>query len=126
MKRILSATVASLCCFLASAAPTPAPVRAEVEALLAKLQASGCEFGRNGSWYSGSEAKSHLLRKLEYLEGKGTIHSAEQFIELAATKSSSSGQSYQVKCGGQPAIESKVWLTEQLPAIRVPAGKGKP
>lgn len=93
---------------------------------MAKLQASGCEFSRNGSWYSGSEARDHLLRKLEYLEGKGTIQSAEQFIELAASRSSSSGKAYQVQCGGQPAVESKVWLTEQLAAIRVPAAKGKP
>jgi hypothetical protein len=123
MKRILVATVASLCCTLAAAAQTPAALRAEIDALLAKLQASGCQFNRNGSWYNGLEAKEHLLRKLEYLEGKGNILSTEQFIEVGASKSSSSGQAYSVKCSGQSAVSSQAWLTQQLSAIRATTGK---
>jgi uncharacterized protein DUF5329 len=126
MKRLLTTAVASLWFLLASGAPTPATVRAEIDALLAKLQASGCQFNRNGSWYSGSKAKDHLLGKLEYFESKGSIQSAEQFIELAASKSSSSGKAYQVKCGGESAVASQVWLTQQLAAMRATAGKGKP
>ena len=124
MKQVILATVASFCCAIAHAAQTSAPVRAEIDALLAKLQASGCQFNRNGSWYSGSEAKDHLLRKLEYLEGKGNISSTEQFIELAASKSSSSGKAYSVKCGSKPPVDSQVWLTQQLPAIRATTSKG--
>ena len=67
-------------------------MRAEIDAVLSRLQSSGCQFDRNGSWYSSSEAKDHILRKLDYLEGKTTIQSTEQFIALAATKSSSSGK----------------------------------
>ncbi len=118
MKRILSFTIAGLWCLLAVAAPTPAPVRAEVDALLEKLTASGCQFNRNGSWYSASDAKVHLLRKLEYFEGKTTILSAEQFIDLAAATSSTSGQAYKVKCGTSAAAESKVWLLAELARIR--------
>ena len=124
MKRVLIATVVSLWCAIAAAAQTSQPVRAEIEALLAKLRASGCQFNRNGSWYSGSEARDHLLRKLEYLEDKSTVSSTEQFIEVAATKSSSSGKAYSVKCGGQSPVASQVWLTQQLPAIRAATGKG--
>ncbi len=102
----------------AQATPAPAPVRAEIDALLVKLRSSGCEFNRNGSWYSGSDAKTHLLRKLEYLENKTTVRSTEQFIELAATSSSSSGQAYQVRCGGAAAIPSAQWLTRELAASR--------
>jgi hypothetical protein len=123
MKRVLVTTVASLWSAFAAASPTSRPVRAEIDALLAKLQASGCQFNRNGSWYSGSEARDHLLRKLEYLEGKGSILSTEQFIELGASKSSSSGQAYSVKCGGQSPVSSQAWLTQQLPAIRATTGK---
>ena len=103
---------------LAQATPAPAAVRAEIEALLAKLQSSGCEFNRNGSWHSGNDAKTHLLRKLEYLEKKTTLRSTEQFIELAATSSSSSGQAYQVRCGGAAALPSAQWLTKELVATR--------
>ena len=117
--------IAFLYCSLAAAAPTAAPVRAEINLLLTKLQASGCEFNRNGSWYSGAEAKDHMLRKLEYIEGKSTVLSTEQFIELAATKSSSSGKPYQVRCSGEMPIESQVWLVKQLGVLRAAGRKAK-
>ena len=110
----------------AHATPTAAPVRAEIDALLGKLQASGCQFNRNGSWYSGAEARSHLLRKLEYFEDKGTVKNTEQFIELAASKSSSSGKAYQVKCGNAAAVPSQQWLNTELNTMRAAAGTGKP
>lgn len=102
----------------AGAAPLPTPARAEVEALLGRLQASGCQFKRNGTWYSGAEAKDHLQRKLEYLEKKDMVRSAEQFIEQGATASSSSGRAYIVRCGAAAPVESKTWLGAELKAIR--------
>jgi Family of unknown function (DUF5329) len=111
----------AVACSVAVAAPTPAPVRAEIEALLNHLQTSGCEFNRNGSWYSGAQAKSHLLGKLEYLEGKGTLSSTEQFIEHAASTSSSSGKPYQVRCGSAAPLPSAKWLSQELASIRSPA-----
>jgi hypothetical protein len=110
---------------IAIAEPTAPQVRSEIHLLLSKLQTSGCEFDRNGSWYRADEAKGHLLRKLEHIEGKRVIQSAEQFIELAAAKSSSSGKAYQVKCGNEPTIESKAWFIKQLDIIRVADQKGK-
>jgi hypothetical protein len=118
MRAFASFVITSLLATVALAAPAPAPVRAEIDALLAKLQSSGCEFNRNGSWHSAADAKRHLLRKLEYLENKTTLRTAEQFIELAATSSSSSGQAYQVKCAGGTAQPSAQWLTRELAAIR--------
>lgn len=99
-------------------AAAPADVRAEVVTLLGRLEASGCEFSRNGSWHTGREAKAHLQRKLDYLERKGTLSSSEQFIELAASTSSSSGKPYQVRCGNGSATSSKQWLTEELAKVR--------
>jgi hypothetical protein len=106
------------CCGLAAAAPTPAPVRAEIDALLAKLESSGCQFNRNGSWHGAGEAKAHLLRKLEYIERRGTVQSTEQFIELAATGSSRSGKPYLVRCGSEAPVPSRQWLTRELAPIR--------
>ena len=102
----------------AQAATAPAAIRTEIEALLVKLQSSGCEFNRNGNWYTGADARTHLLRKLEYLENETTLRSTEQFIELAATSSSTSGQAYQVKCSGDTAVPSAQWLTNELAAAR--------
>lgn len=104
-----------------SAAPLAPPARAEIDALLVKLQASRCEFSRNGPGYSAAEAKSHLLRKLEYLEGRGEVQSAEQFIDLAAATSSLSGQPYRVKCGNAASLESAVWLHGELRRLGAPA-----
>lgn len=108
---------------LAHATPTSAPIRTEIDGLLNRLQSSGCEFNRNGTWYSGSEAKTHLLRKLAYLEDKGTLRNAEQFIELAATSSSFSGSAYQVRCGATPPVPSRQWLTRELSALRGSSAK---
>ena len=100
------------------ALPLAASQRAEIDALLAALQSSACEFNRNDSWHNAADAKIHLLRKLDYLEGKNAVQSTEQFIELAASKSSLSGRAYQVKCGGAAPVDSKYWLIEQLKLIR--------
>ncbi|PTT86975.1 hypothetical protein DBR42_12650 [Pelomonas sp. HMWF004] len=102
----------------ATAAPLPPAARAEVDALLARLQASGCEFNRNGSWYAGAEAKAHLLKKLDALESKNMVATAEQFIERGATSSSMSGKPYLVRCGGQAPVESAQWLKATLQQVR--------
>lgn len=108
---------------LAIPSPTPDNVRQEIDALLVRLQDSGCQFNRNGSWYSGSRARDHLLRKLDYIERATTIESTEQFIELAATQSSRSGKAYEVRCGSDAPVKSSVWLTRQLAIIRGSAGR---
>jgi hypothetical protein len=102
-----------------SAAGTmPAAARAEVDALLTRLQQSGCDFHRNGSWYSGAEAKAHLLKKLDYLDGKNAVQTTEQFIDLGASSSSASGKPYQVRCAGAPAVAAGPWLHGELKAVR--------
>lgn len=126
MKRFILTIVGALWWAISSATPTAEPVRTEIEALLAKLQTSGCLFNRNGSWYSGAEAKDHLLRKLEYIEDKGAVQSTEQFVELAASKSGLSGKPYQVKCGSESPVESQSWLFKQLSVLRPPSSLPKP
>ena len=125
MIRIGSTLVLAFFCSQLVAAPTAVPVRAEIDALLTSLQASGCQFNRNGSWYSAEQAKKHLLGKLDYIEGKTTVRSTEQFIELAASGSSFSGKPYQVKCGQEPSIESRQWLIRQLAYLREQSNKTK-
>lgn len=126
MNRFFLTVLFALCWSMSFASPTAAPVKSEIDELMARLQGSGCQFNRNGTWYTGTEAKDHLLRKLEYIEGKSIVQSTEQFIELAASKSSLSDKPYQVKCAGNPPIESQLWLTEQLRFIRAPSKRSKP
>ena len=108
------------CGFVAAsiAAPLPPAARTEIDALLSRLETSGCEFNRNGTWYPAGEARGHLLRKLKYLEDRGQVSSAEQFIERAASGSSMSGDPYLVRCGNGAPVQSATWLRSQLQTLR--------
>lgn len=96
----------------AQAQTTPQAAQ-EIKSLLDFVEHSECRFVRNGSEYPGTRARAHLEKKLNYLEGKNMIGSAEDFIDLAATKSSMSGSLYEVRCpaGVQPA---SLWLKTEL------------
>jgi hypothetical protein len=118
MRRTLTILLSCVAIAGAVAAPLPPAARAEIDALMSKLEASGCEVNRNGTWHTSTEAKPHLLRKLQYFEEKGTVQSAEQFIELVASRSSSTGQPYLVKCGNGASVQSGEWFSAQLKAIR--------
>lgn len=110
----------------AAAAPPPAAVR-EMEALIAALGASGCAFQRNGSWYPSRTAEQHLRRKYDYLRERDKVANAEDFIALAATRSSMTGRAYSVRCPGTPVVDSAAWLQARLRELRRthPAG-GEP
>jgi hypothetical protein len=99
--------------------------RAEIDALLSRLEASSCTFNRNGTWYPAPEAKTHLLRKLKYLEDRGMVRSAEQFIELAGSSSSTTGEPYLVKCGSGATVESGTWLRSELQVMRTSGRAGR-
>jgi hypothetical protein len=103
---------------VAIAAPPAPAVQAEIDGLLGRLEASRCEFNRNGSWYPAAEAKTHLLRKLKYLQDRDMVQTTEQFIELAASGSSMSSQPYLVRCGSDVPIQSGKWLRSQLQLMR--------
>ncbi|MHB8916067.1 MAG: YfeK family protein [Thiobacillus sp.] len=100
-------------------AATLAPAaRGEIEGLLSRLAASGCQFKRNGSWHTAEEAQAHLRRKLDYLEERSAVANTEQFIQRAATKSSMSGKPYQVRCGSETPVPSSQWLHSELQTLR--------
>ncbi|MES2068875.1 MAG: DUF5329 domain-containing protein [Pseudomonadota bacterium] len=103
----------------ASAATDRAVVKREVDHLLDTLVVSKCQFNRNGDWYDGADAKSHLTKKYDYFLIRGEISSAESFIELAASKSSMSGRAYLVKCGDGKPMESGPWLKQELARYRM-------
>jgi hypothetical protein len=107
-----------IACTSCIAAELSAASKAEIDALLDRLGASGCQFNRNGTWYGSAKAKSHLARKLDYLIDKKLVETPEQFIALAGTKSSQSGETYLVKCGNENAVPSATWLTAQLQDMR--------
>lgn len=127
MQRLLLFLLVCIFARTGTAAPVAPAARAEIDGLMSRLEASACEFNRNGTWHTATEAKSHLLRKLKYLEDRGAVQSAEQFIELAASSSSASGQPYLVKCGNGATVQSATWMMSELQAIRsAGSAKGAP
>ena len=103
---------------LVSCAPPPAlaaGMDAEIGHLLNFIEDSPCIFIRNGDPYDGAQAASHIKDKYDYY--RKDIHSAEDFIALAATKSAMSGKPYLVTCGQttEPAAD---WITRELDAFR--------
>jgi hypothetical protein len=122
MERLLLVLLTVTFAAAGNAASLAPAARAEIDALLSRLDASSCTFNRNGTWYPATEARSHLLRKLKYLEDRGMVQSAEQFIERAASSSSTTGQPYLVKCGSGAPVESGTWLLSQLQGMRASGG----
>jgi hypothetical protein len=118
LSRFVVAVSMAVLTSLASAGELPLIAKAEIEAMLTALKSSACQFNRNGTWYSGADAQAHLAKKLAYLADRHQIASAEEFIEKAASASSISGKRYQVRCGKTPAVDSKLWLQDQLKALR--------
>ncbi|PIF92961.1 hypothetical protein CLU86_3911 [Acidovorax sp. 62] len=96
---------------------TPA-VKAEVRALLTRLESSCCKFNRNGTWYSGQDARDHLQRKLEQVQERAKVPTTEAFIEMAAFKNGMTGKHYLVQCPGDTPVASALWLATQLIAVR--------
>ncbi len=103
--------------FVASAA-TDAKAQREIDALIAELGTSGCEFERNGSWHDAKAARVHLQKKYDYLRKRNMADTAELFIERGASKSSISGKAYRVRCLGKAAEPSERWFRHQLQTLR--------
>ena len=103
-------------------AAEPPATKAEIAHLFATLEASNCQFNRNGTWHSAKEASAHLATKYKYLQDKDLVPTAEKFIERAATESSLSGKAYQIKCADGVVQPSAPWFQAMLLKYR---GKAK-
>jgi uncharacterized protein DUF5329 len=117
LRPLVFAVMAVLLMPAARATPPPAAV-VEINYLLQHIEASGCEFYRNGSWYDAAQAKAHLRLKYDYLAARNQIGSAEDFIDKAASKSSLSGRAYKIRCAGAAEVESNPWLRDALERYR--------
>lgn len=97
-------------------AEVPAGQKLEIDYLLGFVQHSSCRINRNGKFYDGSAAVSHIKKKYAYF--KDEIQTTEQFIELSATKSTMSGKYYTVQCEDSKQVRTKEWLLNELANYR--------
>jgi len=98
------------------AEPPPA-VQREISQLLAYLEASGCDFQRNGQWHDARAARVHIEAKYQYLLQRDLVQTTDDFIANAATSSSMGGGQYQVRCGSR-IDPSADWLRAELVRLR--------
>ena len=122
---VLIASLAALAWATGVAAETTSQSEstATIEYLLASVAASELQFVRNGKAHSGAEAVKHMRRKYEYFADR--IHSPEEFIELAGTKSMLSGKPYTVR-GNDGEILTAEWLRTILAEYRDARDKTDP
>ena len=99
------------------AAPTVnASTEAEIQHLLKFVATTECQYERNGTFYTGNEAVTHIKKKYDYFVDD--IQSTEDFIQYAATKSKMSGKYYRIHCPNAQAENSRDWLLAELQRYR--------
>jgi len=97
-------------------ADVPPEQVAEVNHLFAFIKNSGCIINRNGTDYPAEKGLQHITKKYDYF--RDDIKSTEDFIALAATKSTMSGKYYKVTCPGEKTTSTQAWLLSELKKYR--------
>jgi hypothetical protein len=86
---------------------------AKIEALIQALSAlEGAVFIRNGKEHTVEEAVEHMRGKWKWKRKE--IETAEDFIRVAATRSSTTGTPYEIVLADGTRMPSADWLTERL------------
>jgi hypothetical protein len=102
---------------VATADPGPA-AQAEIDHLLRFVEASPCQFVRNGKAYPAAEARKHLDEKLRHARRR--LATADDFVRGVATQSSISGEPYLLRCG-DTEVPTGAWLYAELLRLRAAA-----
>jgi hypothetical protein len=115
---------------LVAAVALIAPLRAaspteEIEALLTYVkQLDGASFVRNGEAYAPAAAEKHL--RLKWEKAKDSVKTAEQFIADCASKSSMTGQPYEVRLKTGTVVRAEDLLRAELKRLRESASSQAP
>lgn len=109
-RALLGVLLAAVCA--ANAVPSAAE-QARIQRLIAYVEAqSTIRFVRNGSAYSSKDAATFLRRKFEKMGEHVTT--AQQFIEQIASKSSTTGEVYQIRFPDGRQIPAARFLGDEL------------
>jgi hypothetical protein len=122
MKTLLHILLAVLLGFMASSAmaKTPLSEAQKIESLITSIETlKGAVFIRNGSEYSAEQAAHHLRMKWD--KAGSRVKSAEDFIEKCASKSSMSGEKYQIRFANGKVENSEDYFHDELRKISPPS-----
>jgi hypothetical protein len=97
----------------------------KIRSLIATVRGlRGATFIRNGAEHDCDSAADHMQRK--WKAGRGEIKTARDFIRLAASKSSRSGEPYRIRFKDGTETTSEAFLTEELDKLEGKSdGKGE-
>ena len=87
----------------------------EIQHLMDYITGSQCRFIRNGKTYDAEAAQAHIQRKYDHVRHR--VRTTEDFIDLAASRSSVSGEPYRVQCGARTLLCAQ-WLRAELEQLR--------
>ncbi len=87
----------------------------KIEKLINYIEKSEALFIRNGTEYPAKEAADHLRMKRKKAGNK--VKTAKDFIDLIASKSSMSGEAYQMKFKNGAIINTRDMLNNELRKI---------
>jgi hypothetical protein len=113
MKRIIVTAMAlvALCCGTASALGGLEGKR--IEFLIASVEnLNGAKFVRNGSVYDGKQAAAHL--RMKYQSAGEKVQSAEDFINICASKSYISGKAYLIVFSNGQTMPTEQFFRQKL------------
>jgi hypothetical protein len=105
--------------FATFAAAAPLTEQQKIDALIHSVEVlPGAQFIRNGSAHDGKAAADHLQQKRRYVGDR--IKTANDFISCCASKSSMSGQPYQIRYADGKTVDAEVYFRAELKRIETP------
>jgi len=117
LRRFLPALLLA-CASLAAAAPS-ADEHQRIQTLIQRVEKmTTMSFLRNGTAHTAAEAAQHMQAK--YAHFKNKIATAEDFVDLCASRSEMTGKPYMVKMGDAAPVEAGAFLKDELRTLRKP------
>ena len=98
---------------MAGAVPPSASEAQKIEYLLSTIESlPNAQFIRNGTAYDAKSAAEHLRLKLQ--KAGSRIATADDFIRVCASTSSTSGEPYRIRFGDGRTETSEAYLRQRL------------
>lgn len=105
--------------YAAAVAAAPMTEQQKIDALIHSVEVlPNAQFIRNGTSHDGKAAADHLRTKRNYAGDR--IKTAMDFINCCASKSSMSGQPYQIRFANGNTVDAEVYFRGELKRIETP------
>lgn len=116
MRRLFPLLLLALLALAPAAFANEPAAQREIDYLISEVEHSRAVFVRNGSEHAPADAASHLRMKLRRAGDR--VHTAEEFIEGVASKSSLTGRPYLMRTADGKTEPTCTWLKAKLIGYR--------